>query len=109
MEAVRRRLRGIEKVFVFLDDVAVVCTPGQVVAVEAVQREVLRRHAHIDVHQGQNAGVDRGGVAPGGIEELVRVAWLERPDAMVWKEDSSLPRELQRIRVMGAPIAHQTT
>ena len=41
---------------------------------------------------------------PDGIEELTKVAKLVKPDAVVWKGDSSLPREWQGIRVLGAPI-----
>ena len=33
------------------------------------------------------------------------VRGLVKPDAIVWKGDPSLPRELQRIRVLGAPIS----
>ena len=40
---------------------------------------------------------------PKGHQELVRVARLEKPDAIVG--DPSLPRTLQGIRVLGAPIA----
>ena len=32
------------------------------------------------------------------------MAKLVKPDAVVWKGDSSLPRECQGIRVLGAPI-----
>ena len=35
-------------------------------------REELKRHAHIDVHQGKTQVWNRGGVAPRGIEELVQ-------------------------------------
>ena len=72
--------------------------------VEVVIREELRRHAHVDVHQGKTQVWNRGGLAPDGIEELTRVAKLVKPDAVVWKGDSSLPRECQGIRVLGAPI-----
>ena len=34
----------------------------------------------------------------------MRVARLEKPDVIVWKGDPSLPRTLQGIRVLGAPI-----
>ena len=104
LEAVQRRLQGNEKVFAYLDDVVVVCSPGRVVEVEAILRQELRRQAHIDVHQGKTQVWNRFGVTPRGIEELVRVARLEKPDAIVWKGDPSLPRTLQGIRVLGAPI-----
>ena len=104
LEAIQRRLRGNEKVVAFLDDIVVVCSADWVVAVEAILREELKRHAHIDVHLGKTQEWNRGGVAPRGIEELVRVARLVKPDAIVWKGDPSLPRELQGICVLGAPI-----
>ena len=103
-EAVQRRLWGNEKVFAYLDDVVVVCSPGRVAEVEGVLREEVRRHAHIDVHQGKSQVWNRLGVTPGSIEELVRVARLEKPDAFVREGDLSLPRELQGTRVLGAPI-----
>ena len=92
LEAVQRRLQGSEKVFAYLDDVVVVCSPGRVVEVEGILRQELRRHAHIDVHQGKTQVWNRLGVTPRGIEELVRVARLEKPDAIVWKGDPSLPK-----------------
>ena len=51
----------------------------------------MPRLKHVDVHQGKPRW-NRGGVAPDGIEELIRVAKLVKPDAVVWKGDSSLPR-----------------
>ena len=48
LEAVQRRL-----CFAYLDDVVFVCRPDRVAEVEAVIREELRRHAHVDVHQGK--------------------------------------------------------
>ena len=38
LEALQRRLRGNEKVFAFLDDIVVVCSPDRVVAVKAILR-----------------------------------------------------------------------
>ena len=104
LEAVQRRLQGNEKVFAYLDDFLVVCSPGRVVEVEVVLRQELRRNAHIDVHQGKTQVWNRLGVTSQSIEELVRVARVEKPDAIVWKGDLSLPRTLQGIRVLGAPI-----
>ena len=43
LEAVQKGLRNNEKVFAFLDDIVVVCSPDRVVAVEAVLREELHR------------------------------------------------------------------
>ena len=107
LEAVLGLFRSNEKVFAFLDDIVVVCSPNKVVAVEAILREEPKRHAHIDVHQGKTQVWNRGGVAPRGIEELVTVARLVNPDAIVWKGDPSSPRELQEIGVLGAPIRSQ--
>ena len=100
LEAAQSRLRDKAKFFAYVDDVVFVCRPE----VEAVIREELRRHAHVDVHQGKTQVWNRAGIAPDGIEELTRVAKLVKPDAEVWKGDSSLPRECQGIRVLGAPI-----
>ena len=107
MEPVQRRLHGNEKVFVFLDDIVVVCSPDRVVAVEAILREELKRHAHIDVHEGKTQVWNRGGVAPRGIEELVRVARLVKPDAIVWKGDPSL--NSQGYACWEHPLVHQST
>ena len=60
----QRRLRGKKKVFAFLSDIVVVCSLDRVVPVEAILREELKRHAHIDVHQCKTQ-VGTGAVWPG--------------------------------------------
>ena len=72
LEAAQRRLRDKAKFFAYLDDVVFVCRPDRVAEVEAVIREELRRHAHVDVHQGKTQVWNRGGIAPDGIEELTQ-------------------------------------
>ena len=54
------------------------CRSDRVAEVEAVIREEVRRHAHVDVHQGKTQVWNRGGNAPDGIE-LTRVAKLVKP------------------------------
>ena len=53
-EAVRK-LRDNEKLFAFLDDVYVVCTPHRVDAVLAILAQELQHHAQIDLHQGKQS------------------------------------------------------
>ena len=53
LEAAQSRLRDKAKFFAYLDDVVFVCRPDRVAEVKAVISEELRRHAHVDVHQGK--------------------------------------------------------
>ena len=72
LEAAQSGLRDKAKFFAHLDDVVFVCKPDRVAEVEAVIRKELKRHAHVDVHQGKTQVWNRGGIAPDGIEEFTR-------------------------------------
>ena len=41
-----------------------------------------------------------------GIEAITRAARAVKPDAIVWRGETSLPPEEQGIKVLGAPIGH---
>ena len=58
LEAVQRRLRDNEKLFAFLDDVYLVCTPNRVADVLAILAQELQRHAH-QFAPGQDPSVEQ--------------------------------------------------
>ena len=96
--------RALEKLFAFLDDVYLVCTPGRVADVLTAVGEELMAHAHISLHLGKTQVWNRSGVVPASIEAISRAARLVKPDAIVWRGDAELPLTQQGIRVLGAPI-----
>ena len=97
LEAVQSRLRDGEKLFAFLDDVYLVCSPGQVADVLKIVEEELMAHANISLHLGKTQVWNRSGVVPAGIEEISRAARLVKPDAIVWRGDDELPLAQQGI------------
>ena len=103
LEAVQSRLRDGEKLFAFLDDVCLVCSPGRVADVLKIIEEELMAHANISLHLGKTQVWNRSGVVPASIEEISRAARLVKPDAIVWRGDEELPLAQQGIRVLGAP------
>ena len=94
LEAVQSGLRDGEKLFAFLDDVYLVCSPGRVADVLKIVEEELVAHANISLHLGKTQVWNRSGVAPAGIEEI----------SIVRRGDEELPLAQQGIRVLGAPI-----
>ena len=78
LEAVPNCLRDGEKLFVFIDDVYLVCTPGLTIV-----EEELVAHAHISLHLGKTQVWNQSGEVPAGIEAISRAARLVKPDAIV--------------------------
>ena len=80
-----------ERLFAFLDDIYVVCSPDRVADVHASLQAELWRHARIQVHQGKTQLWYRDGVTPRGTEALTAAARIEDEDAIVWRGDPALP------------------
>ena len=57
-------------------------------------------------NQGKTQVCNRGGEVPEGIEAITRVARAVKPDAIVWRVDTSLPPEEHFIKVFLTPISH---
>ena len=99
-------LRDGEKIFAFLDDVHLVCTPDRVLEVFRIIENALWTYSKISVHCGKTQLWNRSGVTPTGSEELTRAAREEHPQAVVWRGDQSLPVEQQGVTVLGSPVGH---
>ena len=104
LTAVRGRLLPSEKVFAFLDDFCVICSPHRVLEVHQILEEELRNHAQISLHHGKTQAWNRAGVQPRGIDILTRAARSMRPDAVVWRGDASLPAGQQGLKILGVPV-----
>ena len=104
LEAIAGRLEEGERLFAYLDDVYVVCSPARVSEVHAILAQELERHAHIRLHLGKTRIWNRGGTVPTGVAELTAAARRVKPDAVVWRGDAQLPVQSQGVRVLGTPI-----
>ena len=104
LEAIAGRLEEGERLFAYLDDVYVVCSPARVSEVHAILAQELERHAHIRLHLGKTQIWNRGGTVPTGVAELTAAARRVKPDAVVWRGDAQLPVQSQGVRVLGTPI-----
>ena len=67
LEAVKARLQPGEKLFAFLDDVYVVCSPGRASAIHGALGEEIWRHVGIRIHNGKTQIWNRAGALPSGI------------------------------------------
>ena len=74
LRSVADHLREGEKIFAFLDDVYLVCTPDRVLEVFRIIENALWTHSKISVHCGKTQLWNRSGVTPTGSEEFTRAA-----------------------------------
>ena len=94
--AVQGKLLPSEKVFAFLDDVHVICSPHRVLEVHRILEEELRSHAQISVHHGKTKVWNRSGVPPRGIDVLsFGERTHRRRDASKGRKSSGFPLESQ--------------
>ena len=107
--AVQAQLEDGERLFAFLDDVYVVCSPARVNAIDGLLQHALFAHSSIRVHNGKTQVWNRGGVVPVGIEVLQAVAGVNDPDAIVWRGDPTLHSEEQGVRILGTPLGHPSS
>ena len=80
--AAEERLRDGERLMAFLDDVYIVCAPDRVGRVFSVVEQELQNRAHIHLHHGKTQVWNRGGVVPGGVNEITRLARVVKPGAL---------------------------
>ena len=80
--AVQAQLEDGERLFAFLDDAYVVCSPARVNAIYGLLQNALFAHSSIRVHNGKTQVWNRGGVVPVGIEVLQAVARVNNPDVI---------------------------
>ena len=106
LAAANARLEGGERLFAYLDDIYVICSPRRVLEVHRVLQEELWAHARIRIHHGKTQLWNQGGSEPAGVVELTVAARLVEPDAVVWKSDPEFPLSQNGLRVLGAPIGH---
>ena len=85
LSAVQARLSDDEKVFVYLDDIYVICAPERLLGVHRILEAEIFTHTQIRLHQGKKQVWNRGGVTPVGVEFLTRAAQAIRPEAIVWR------------------------
>ena len=89
------RLSPHERLFAFLDDIYLVCSPDRVLPIFQALEIELWVHSRIQIHQGKTQLWNKGGVPPLGWETLAAHAWGSDPDAIVWRGDRSLPEDQQ--------------
>ena len=106
LQALQAQLQADERLFAFLDDVYVVCSPDRVSAIYGVLQNALFHHSNIRVHHGKTQVWNREGVVPRGIDVMEAVA-VHDPEAMVWRGDVSLPTADQGVRILGTPLGHR--
>ena len=70
--AANARLEGGKRLFAYLDDIYVICSPRRVLEVHRVLQEELWAHARIRIHDGKTQLWNRGGSEPAGVAEFVK-------------------------------------
>ena len=95
-----------ERLFAFLDDIYVVCSPDRVSQIHEDLRTQLWTHAKIQMHKGKTQAWNRGGVAPDGWERLDAEAQRSDPAAVVWRGNTMFPPSEQGVMVLGTPVGH---
>ena len=103
---VQASLRAGERIFAFLDDIYVVCSPERVGDVYKLVEHALRTKTGISIHLGKTKLWNAEGRKPGVADALTRAAQKEKPEAMVWRGDQSLPTVKQGLTVLGVPVGH---
>ena len=101
---VKSKLKEGEKLFAFLDDVYVICTPKRVLDVFRLLETELHNRVSISIHQGKTQIWNRGVHEPVGAAILTAAARREKPEAVVWRANPFLPPFEQGLMVLGAPV-----
>ena len=90
LSAVQARLSEDEKVFAYLDDIYAICAPERVLEVHCIFEVEIFSRTQIRLHHGKTQVWNRGGVTPVGVEFWTRAARAIRPEAIVWRGNSTL-------------------
>ena len=86
--AIQERLWEGERVFAFLDDIYVVCSPERVTDIYAIIQQELFAHARISVHHGKTQDIDI----------ITAEARIRVPGAVVWRGAQELPATRQGLK-----------
>ena len=106
LTAVSARLEAGEKLFAYLDDLYIVCSPGRLGAVHSLLEQHLRQRSGISVNAGKTKVWNRGAAFPPACPALQQAAALSCPTAIIWRGDLSLPTYQQGFNVLGVPLGH---
>ena len=83
---------------------SMMCTPQRVLQDHRILEEELLNHAQIFVYHGKTQVWNRGRVPPPVMDILTSAARRLKPEAVVWRGDTSLPRCQQEVKVLGVPV-----
>ena len=104
--SIQAQLKEGGRLSAFLDDIYVVCAPERVGEVYLVLEQQLREKPGINIHQGKTKLWNKAGVKPAMSDVLTQVAQAQKPEAIVWRGDWSLPQDKQGLKVLGVPVGH---
>ena len=106
MVSVQAALFEGERLFAFLDDIYVVCSPSRIGEVHALIQRHLWELTGIRVHHGKTKIWNSGGVKPPAAVVLTARAHVDHPTALVWRGDPMLDVSKQGLNVLGVPVGH---
>ena len=101
--SIQAQLKEGERLFAFLDDIYVVCAPERVGEVYLVLEQQLREKPGINIHQGKTKLWNKAGVKPAMSDVLTQAAQAQKPEAIVWRGNWSLPQGPARSQGSGSP------
>ena len=92
MVTVQAQLKEGERLFAFLDDIYVVCSPDRIGQICLLLEEQLRVKTGISFHQGKTKLWNVAGCKPAMADMLTVAAKRRSPEAVVWRGDQGLPK-----------------
>ena len=104
MVAVQAQLKEGERLFAFLDDIYVMCSPDRIGQIYLLLEEQLRVKTGISIHQGKTKLWNAAGCKPAMADMLTVAAKRRSPEAVVWRGDQGLPKSEQGMKVLGVPV-----
>ena len=102
---IQAQLKDGERMFAFLNHLYVVCGPERFGEVYFVLEQQLREKPGI-IHHGKTKLWNKAGVKPAMCDVLTQAARAQKPQAIVWRSDWSLPKAQQGLKVLGVPVGH---
>ena len=78
-----------KRLFAFVDDICIVCTPERVGAVYESLEDALRTNVGINIHLEKPKLWNAEGRKPGVADALTAAAQKVKPEAVVWRGDLS--------------------
>ena len=104
--SIQAQLKEGERLFAFLDDIYVVCAPERVGEVYLVLEQQLREKPGVNIHQGKTKLWNKAGVKLAMSDVLTQASQAQKPEAIVWRGNWSLPQVQQGLKVLGVPVGH---